>query len=325
MSLYDIMNGGPDDEQEKKMGVAPTETEAVTVPQKPEGSDQAQARVQAVGAYYPPQQEKKKEFKYTGGWWQTPQLVSEIDKLSGQAEARMEKEKKRAKMQRDMAILGDLAKLGAQIGANAGGAWKTEAFTPQTQIANERLAKLRDEHAAQVEAWAKAKMQAREAEAKDQNTRVKYELSMENAELERQRKEDERAEKNAYYKAKLEEDKRHNKALEEVQKQNAETRAVNAKGVMQFRAYDKAGNEHYFKTKNAAEWFAIQEGTYEGNPVEEVAVVNGVDRFGNPVTTTTTRTSVKGGSSQKPGEKKGSADFSQYKRGNTDFSKYKRQ
>ncbi len=303
MSLYDIMNGDSAEELEKKEGIVPTETEAVKVPQTPMGGDQAQARVLAGGASYYPPQEKKKEFKYTGGWWQTPQLVNKIDELSGQAEARMEKEKKRAKMQRDMAILGDLAKLGAQIGANAAGAWKTEAFTPQTQIANERLAKLRDEHAAQVEAWAKAKMQAREAEAKDHNARMKYELSMENAEQERQRKEDERAEKNAYYRDKLAEDVRHHQALEEVQRQNAKTREVTAKGAMQFRAYDRNGGEHYFNSKDEAEIYARQEGTWVDNPVEVVTTKNGIDDFGQPYTEETVRKTAKGGYSQKPREK----------------------
>jgi hypothetical protein len=88
---------------------------------------------------------------------------------------RMKAEEKRARWQRNAAIFGDVAKLGAQAYAKSGGATTIKEFTPQTQIANERLAAIRDKHAAQIESFAQSMAAARNAELKDKTARNKAE------------------------------------------------------------------------------------------------------------------------------------------------------
>jgi hypothetical protein len=90
---------------------------------------------------------------------------------------RMKAEEKRAKRQRNVAIFGDLARLGAQMYAANGGSTQVERFVPQTQIANERLAALRDKHAAQIESFARSMNAAKRAESADKNARMKAEMS----------------------------------------------------------------------------------------------------------------------------------------------------
>jgi hypothetical protein len=88
----------------------------------------------------------------------------------------MRKDEQRAKWQRNAAIFGDIARLGAQAYAVDGGSTKVEKFTPQTQIANERLAAIRDRNAAQIEAFAQSMAAARNADAADNKARMKAEM-----------------------------------------------------------------------------------------------------------------------------------------------------
>ena len=231
-------------------------------------------------------------------WWQTPEYLGEVNRRAADAEKRAEQDRKRAVRQRNAAILGDLAKLGAQMYAKAGGATRIDQFTPATEKANDKLAALRERHAAEVAAFAKERAAARQAQIADNNARMKLETSLAEADIDRKIKAAEKA-ADIEYKEKL---LGIRQTEADTAAKNAVTRANNA--VKEYRAYDKDGNAHYYKTKSSAEWFAQQEGTLVGNPVEEVTVTNGVDRYGDPVTTTTRKTSTRGGSSRKPGEKK---------------------
>lgn len=265
---------------EEKAPVVPVQTAPV------------QEAPQAVQSTETPQ---KKPYTH---WWQTPEYLGEVERRAASAEKRAEQDRKRAVRQRNAAILGDLAKLGAQMYAKAGGATRIDQFTPATEKANDKLAALRERHAAEVAAFAKERAAARQEQIADNNARMKLETSLAEADLDRRIKAAEKA-ADIEYKEKL---LGIRQTEADTAAKNAGTRANNA--VKEYRAYDKDGNAHYFKTKGAADSFAQQEGTWVENPVEVVTVREGVDIFGNPETTTTTRTSTKGGSSQKPGEKK---------------------
>ena len=304
MSLYDIMNKKPVEAGRKARGIVeqpkPVEPVAAPVvvaeekaPVVPVQTAPVQEAPQAVQTT--PQTTQKKPYTH---WWQTPEYLGEVNRRAADAEKRAERDRKRAVRQRNAAILGDLAKLGAQMYAKKGGAWKIDAFTPATEKANDKLAALRERHAAEVAAFAKERAAARQAQIADNNARMKLETSLAEADLDRRIKAAEKA-ADIEYKEKL---LGIRQTEADTAAKNAGTRANNA--VKEYRAYDKDGNAHYFKTKGAADSFAQQEGTWVENPVEVVTVREGVDIFGNPETTTTTRTSTKGGSSQKPGEKK---------------------
>lgn len=164
MSLFDKMNEEeqqrPLYEGEEKISAVEVETPEVTVP------------VEAVPA--PTASEAVPTYKYTH-WWQSPGYVQQEQQRQAASRERMKAEEKRARWQRNAAIFGDVAKLGAQAYAKSGGATTIKEFTPQTQIANERLAAIRDKHAAQIESFAQSMAAARNAELKDKTARNKAE------------------------------------------------------------------------------------------------------------------------------------------------------
>ena len=190
MSLYDIMNRKP---VEGKTGVVeqpkPVELVAAPVvvteekaPVVPVQTAPVQEAPQAVQSTETPQ---KKPYTH---WWQTPEYLGEVERRAASAEKRAEQDRKRAVRQRNAAILGDLAKLGAQMYAKKGGAWKIDAFTPVTERANDKLAALRERHAAEVAAFAKERAAARQAQIADNNARMKLETSLAEADAERARR-----------------------------------------------------------------------------------------------------------------------------------------
>lgn len=164
MSLYDKMNEEerqiPLYEGEEKISAVEVETPEVAVP------------VETAPA--PMASEAAPTYKYTH-WWQSPGYVQQEQQRQAASRERMKAEEKRARWQRNAAIFGDVAKLGAQAYAKSGGATTIKEFTPQTQIANERLAAIRDKHAAQIESFAQSMAAARNAELKDKTARNKAE------------------------------------------------------------------------------------------------------------------------------------------------------
>ena len=172
MSLYDSMNykdeKRPLYEGEEKITYGPIDVvaEQVGVPDVVETTEEVKPATSA--------ERPATEFKYTN-WWQSPSYVSQEESSQKAAMERMKAEEKRAKRQRNVAIFGDLARLGAQMYAANGGSTQIERFTPQTQIANERLAALRDKHAAQIESFARSMNAAKKAESADKNARMKAE------------------------------------------------------------------------------------------------------------------------------------------------------
>ena len=152
--------------------------------------------------------EKKKQPLY-------PEL--EVDNYEAQAQAEIaEAEKKaaeierQAKRDRDMALIGDMAHLVSQGAAMHGGAWKIGQMQNEGAKGNERLRVLREKNAAQTAAFAKDRAALMEAKRKEQNAQK---LARYNAEVEAYKREQDQA--NTL--ARLEEQERHNRAMEQIQ------------------------------------------------------------------------------------------------------------
>lgn len=161
MRLYDIMK----EEPEKQNVVEEPQLQAI-----PGNEETAPAETAVVET--PAAEELK--YKYTAGWWQTPNYVEAEKKYQETGKKQMEIAEKRAKRQRNLAIFGDLAKLGAQAYAKNGGVYKIDKFTPQTEIANEKLRKVRD-NAAQIMAYAERMRAAQQGDAANEQARMKAE------------------------------------------------------------------------------------------------------------------------------------------------------
>lgn len=136
--------------------------------------------------------------------------VAQTEAEIAEAKKRAEQLEKQAKWDRDMALWGDMANLAAKGAAMHGGAWKINKDESAAAKGNERLRALQKENAAQLAAYAKQEVAARDAARKERNTQK---LAQYNAEVEMQKREDSRA----YYNDKLAEQKRHNEAMEQIQ------------------------------------------------------------------------------------------------------------
>lgn len=227
-------------------------------------------------------------------WWQTPEYLGEVNRRAADAEKRAEQDRKRAVRQRNAAILGDLAKLGAQMYAKNGGAWKIDAFTPATEKANDKLAALRERHAAEVAAFAKERAAARQAIAADNNARMKLETSLAEADAERKRREKEREEDVALRNQRA-------AAQDNMDQKNYELRVKEHNRLLaqqgkpgQYLAYDKDGNEKWFDSKESAETFSRNEGTWHEEDYDEVSTENYIDETGDSQTRKITRKKKKG-------------------------------
>ena len=134
--------------------------------------------------------------------------AEDVDKSIKDAEARMARQEARAKRDRDMAIIGDLAGVIAQGGAMHGGAWKIDKTNSATAQGNEKLKALQERNIAQVAEFAKQRAALRDAKRKEENAQK---VAQYNAEVERYK----RDQTDAYNQARLDEQKRHNEAMEE--------------------------------------------------------------------------------------------------------------
>lgn len=124
-----------------------------------------------------PEQKADNPYKYTN-WWQSPEFEKSVQLSEEEMKKRHEREMKQAKWERNAGILSDIARLGTQVGANAGGAYMIDKTTPFTQHANENLRKLREKHAADIERYAQKMKEAREKDRKDANERNLAELKL---------------------------------------------------------------------------------------------------------------------------------------------------
>lgn len=277
MSLYDIMNKKPKQEVVAPV-VEPVEAPVVAEEKAPAPKTYAVKDSEAIARVAAPVQEapqtvtqEKKPYTW---WWQTPDFVGAVESQAKAAEKRAEQDRKRAVRQRNAAILGDLAKLGAQMYAKKGGAWKMDAFTPATEKANDKLAALRERHAAEVAAFARERAAAKQAQIADNNARMKLETSLAEADLDREIKAKMDARDFAYKVAKDEFDAK-------IAEQNAESRRISANASAEKASGgsgkpdkdDKPGNrdwisEYWRRIRNYPE-FAIYLIDERGDPIEK--------------------------------------------------------
>ena len=83
----------------------------------------------------------------------------------------------------------------------------------------------------------------------------------------------------------------------------ASAAAHNRSNVSEFSAYDSKGREHKFRTKDAAEAYAKQHGTFKEESKTERTTTTGKDKRGHNTSQTSTKTSSGGGYSQNPKKK----------------------
>lgn len=79
--------------------------------------------------------------------------------------------------------------------------------------------------------------------------------------------------------------------------------ASNRSNVSEFSAYDSKGREHKFRTKDAAEAYAKQHGTFRQENKTERTTATGKDKLGHNAVRTSTKTSSGGGYPQNPKKK----------------------
>lgn len=79
--------------------------------------------------------------------------------------------------------------------------------------------------------------------------------------------------------------------------------ASNRSNVSEFSAYDSKGREHKFRTKDAAEAYAKQHGTFRQENKTERTTTTGKGRLGHNAVRTSTKTSSGGGYPQNPKKK----------------------
>ena len=84
----------------------------------------------------------------------------------------------------------------------------------------------------------------------------------------------------------------------------AAARASDRSNVSEFSAYDSKGREHKFRTKDAADAYAKQHGTFKEESKTERTTTTRKDKRGHNTSQTSTKTSSGGGYSQKPPQKK---------------------
>lgn len=274
MSLYDIMTKKP----KQAPVVEPVAAPVVAEEKAPAPKTYAVKDSEAIASVAAPVQEapqtvtqEKKPYTW---WWQTPDFVGAVESQAKAAEKRAEQDRKRARRERNAAILGDLAKLGAQMYAKKGGAWKIDPFTPATEKANDNLAALRERHAAEVAAFAKERAAARQAQIADQNARMKAEYDYSVADTAAKAKAEKDARDFAY---KVDKDK----FDAEIAAQNAESNRIRANASAERASGgsgkpdkdDKPGNrdwisEYWRHIRNYPE-FAIYLIDERGDPIEK--------------------------------------------------------
>jgi hypothetical protein len=138
------------------------------IAEQPQQAAQTEAKPQPEIAGIPAPVEKPKKSTVDMSWWQSPHYAQAEQALQQQAQATMQQQERRALNERRAALLGDIARLGAQTWAKSGGAWMIPKTESQTAAANNRLQQLRDKHAADMLAYSQRLQQARLADKQDQ-------------------------------------------------------------------------------------------------------------------------------------------------------------
>lgn len=170
-------------------------------------------------------------------WWKSPNYVAAERAAQEEEKAMMQQQERRAKNEKNAALLGDIARLGAQVWASKGGAWDIRPTQPFSAVRQERLQAIRDKNAALQVQFAQRLRQAKMADDKDAMDKEKVRATLQqkadkaaqdyNAAVLQQRVEMAKANQvNDREERKLEELKRNHQAMEKA----AMTRANNVGG-----------------------------------------------------------------------------------------------
>lgn len=143
----------------------------------------------------------------------------ELEKSFAEAEERAKKQEMRARLDRDAALIGDMAHIFGQSAAMHGGAWKVDKTSSATAGANEKLRALQEKNIAQTAQFAKERAALREAKRKEDNAAKVAKYNAEVEAYKRQLAEKQRAEDMALEREKLEEQKTYHENSLGIQKE----------------------------------------------------------------------------------------------------------
>lgn len=152
---------------------------------------------------------------------ETGNYVEQTEEQIAQAQKYAAEQERRAKRDRDMAIISDIANLVTKGAAMHGGAWKIDKEEARSAVANEKLRALRESNSKQLAEYARMRVAAQDAQRKERNAAAKaeYDAEVDKAKL---------LASIARTNAELKEKQEHNDAMEAIAKQNADTRKKEA-------------------------------------------------------------------------------------------------
>lgn len=147
--------------------------------------------------------------------------VEQTDAQIAQAQKSAAEQERRAKRDRDMAIISDIANLVTKGAAMHGGAWKIDKEEARSAVANDKLRALRESNSKLLAEYARQRMEAADAQRKERNAerKAEYDAAVDKAKL---------LASIARTDAELKEKKRHQEVLEDIAQQNADTRKTAA-------------------------------------------------------------------------------------------------
>ncbi len=132
--------------------------------------------------------------------------VEQTDAQIAQAQKSAAEQERRAKRERDMAILSDIANLVTKGAAMHGGAWKIDKEEARSAVANEKLRALRESNSKLLAEYARQRMEAADADRKERNAAAKAKYDAEVAQAKWEADED-------YRNARLKEEVSYHNAL----------------------------------------------------------------------------------------------------------------
>ena len=112
-------------------------------------------------------------------WWKSPNYLAAEEALQEEGKKQMERQERQARRERNAALISDIARVGAQMWAHDGGAWKIERATPSAIAANGRLQEVRDRNAANMMLYALRRQEAKQKDAADAMAKHKMQLTLE--------------------------------------------------------------------------------------------------------------------------------------------------
>lgn len=141
-------------------------------------------------------------------WWRSPNYLAAEKALQEEGKKQMERQEARARRERNAALLSDIARVGAQVWAHDGGAWKIDRVAPSAIAANSRLQEVRDRNAANMMLYAQRRQEAKRKDDEDAMNRHRMQLTLEQQRFD-----------NALKLKSADETKRHNEAMEKNQRE----------------------------------------------------------------------------------------------------------